>query len=106
MKKKLVATLLAVMMLVASLGIVASAAAPLRIGDLNLDGDISIIDLVRLKKAEVGVLELDSLETVQADMDENGTVEALDVVSLRKAILNNVVYGDNEIALATLSETN
>lgn len=106
MKKKILAIIVAVMMLSASLCIMTSAAAPLRIGDLNLDGELSIVDLVRLKKAEVGVLELDGLETLQADMDENGAVEATDIVALRVALLTVVEYGDNEIALSTLNETN
>lgn len=105
MKKKILAIIMVVMMLSASLCIMTSA-APLRIGDLNLDGELSIVDLVRLKKAEVGVLELDGLETLQADMDENGAVEATDIVALRVALLTVVEYGDNEIALSTLNETN
>ena len=103
MKKKFLAILVAVMMLSACTCIMTSAAPPLRIGDVNLDGELNILDLIRLKKATVNVIQLDAIETVQADFDESGEVALEDIIAIRKALLGaapyaEAIYGDNVIS--------
>lgn len=105
--KKILAILVAVMMLSTCAFIMTSAAPPLRIGDVNLDGEINIIDLVRLKKASANIITLDALENLQADFDESGEVNADDLTVMRKAIIGvgplaEAIYGDNTVSLNDL----
>ena len=105
--KKIPAIILAVIMLFACTCVMTSAATPLRIGDVNLDGEINILDLVRLKKASVNFIELDGVETIQADFDESGAVDADDFTFMRKAIIGiapyaDAIYGDNAISVNDL----
>ena len=52
-------------------------------GDVNLDKETDLRDLVRLKKITIGVEE----ETVPADMDADGDILAVDVVLLVQRIM-------------------
>ncbi len=60
-------------------------------GDANGDGMVNIIDLVRLKKATVGLSEVDELYLVDADYD--GEISSTDLVYCRKVFLEVTQYG-------------
>lgn len=102
MKRKLMAILMAGMMLAALLSVTAYAAAPLRIGDLNLDGQLNILDFVRQKKIAAQMITPDAYEKLEADMNGDNTVDSGDFVLMRKSLLDGIVYGDNEISCAEL----
>lgn len=77
----------------------APAQPPLRIGDLDLNGECNIIDLVMLKKFYVGYRELDALQEKQADYNEDIFIDSLDLAALRAALIGNISYGDNAVSL-------
>lgn len=56
-----------------------------RNGDINRDGKIDIIDLIRLKKMSSGVLR----EKAYADIDFDSTVAAGDIVKLKEILFGN-----------------
>lgn len=68
---------------VAAANIITSVNSFEKYGDVNLDGETNICDLIRLKKISLGVED----ETVPADMDADGDILAIDAVLLRKYIL-------------------
>ena len=57
------------------------------VGDLNGDGEINIIDLVRLKKVLVGSAE--SGRTT-SDLDRNRDTNSADLIILRKFLLGAI----------------
>lgn len=71
---------------------------PLRIGDLDLNGECNIVDLVILKKFEAGVSEIDAVQQKQADYNEDTFIDGLDLAELRCALLGGVSYGDNTVS--------
>ncbi len=54
-------------------------------GDVNFDGYVDILDLVRLKKRAAELTELKSV--YNADMNSDGKINSLDLSELRKALL-------------------
>ncbi len=54
-------------------------------GDVNADGNVDAVDLVRLKK----IIALVSEETVKSDIDRNGTHAGTDLTILRNYIMDN-----------------
>ncbi|MGN0492786.1 MAG: C39 family peptidase [Acutalibacteraceae bacterium] len=54
-------------------------------GDVNFDGYVDILDLVRLKKRAAELTELKSV--YNADMNSDGEINSLDLSELRKALL-------------------
>ena len=54
------------------------------LGDVNLDGEVNILDLVRLKK---NLINHDFKYTAAADIDANGFVNSADLICLRKILL-------------------
>ena len=79
-----------------------STAVPLRIGDLDLNGESNIIDLVMLKKYLVSLRELDAVQCKQADYNSDGFVDGLDLSELRRALICEEEYGDNAVSLTEL----
>lgn len=60
-------------------------------GDANLDGSISNLDMVRMRKYILkSAVPKNDLEKLAADINANGTIENLDFVRLRKFILKNI----------------
>lgn len=78
--------------------------APLRIGDLDLNGNSDIIDLVILKKYTVGLRELDVLALRQSDVNEDGFTDGLDLSALRRMLVEGTEYGDNSVSLGELTK--
>lgn len=56
-------------------------------GDTNGDGDIDILDLVRLKKYTVKATECKAENRAAADMDDSGSINSLDLTILKKLLL-------------------
>lgn len=77
---------------------------PLRIGDLDLNGENNIVDLVMLKKFAAGVSELDAVQQKQADYNEDSFIDGLDLAELRCALIGGVSYGDNVVTLDLFSK--
>ncbi len=61
--------------------------APYQLGDLNQDGNLSVTDVVLLRKAILA--SQSATETPLGDLNQDGSLSVTDVVLLRKAILNN-----------------
>lgn len=57
-------------------------------GDLNLDDTVSIVDVVYLNKAVLGVETLDAQQKLNADVDLNGEVEAADSLCVLKSLVD------------------
>lgn len=56
-------------------------------GDVNGDGNVNVIDLVRLKKHIAGILTLTGISFTAADFDKNNIVNSTDLLVLRKMLL-------------------
>ena len=57
-------------------------------GDANLDGDISVLDIVLLIGHILGDFPLENLALCNADVINDGTVDVLDVVALVGLIID------------------
>ena len=58
-----------------------------RLGDINCDNNMDIIDLVALKKNQVGIRELDEAGEKGADISLDGKISAEDLTLLRRNLL-------------------
>ena len=56
-------------------------------GDINLDGIISVTDLVITQRYLAGLTSLDSLQGVCMDVNHDGIVNALDLVLFKRHLL-------------------
>lgn len=52
-------------------------------GDVNRDGEVNILDLIRLKKISVGT----DTENNSSDLNSDGTINSLDIAILRKTLI-------------------
>ena len=59
-------------------------------GDLNSDGIVDILDVIRLNKSLLGVEQLTDAQTAAADVDGNGKVESNDSLLILKYALEMV----------------
>ena len=59
-------------------------------GDINYDGNLNILDIVRVVNYILGFAELTDMQQILADMDSDGTVTILDLVILADIILVNI----------------
>ena len=67
-------------------------------GDVNLDGQTDIVDVIQLIQYILGLELLSPEQLFQGDMDGNGVVDIVDVISIINGILNGVrgtVGGNN-----------
>ena len=64
-------------------------------GDVNSDGNISIMDVIRLNKAVLGTADLTSEEEIAADINSNGMADASDALELLKMVLESYETGNN-----------
>ncbi len=56
-------------------------------GDVNDDGVINIIDLIKMKKYIVGMITLTGREFAAADLQEDQIINSLDLIKLRRILL-------------------
>ena len=61
-----------------------------KIGDINLDNKISLLDIITLNKSITGSVSLNSEQNANADCNGNGSVSADDLISLMKYIVQKV----------------
>ena len=57
-------------------------------GDVNYDGNLNILDIVRIVNYILGIVEFTDMQFYLADMNQNGEIEILDLVILANAILS------------------
>lgn len=56
-------------------------------GDVNNDGELSVQDVILLKKYLVKLLDVDDINFENAEMDSNGIVNVFDLILLKRAVL-------------------
>ena len=56
-------------------------------GAVNGDGDVNIIDLIRAKKQDAGIITLTGISFDTADLDSNNVVDRVDLPLLCKMLL-------------------
>ena len=56
-------------------------------GDVNLDGDLNIMDVIAVNKFILGILQLDDAARKQADINNDGTVTSEDSLRILKSVL-------------------
>ena len=57
-------------------------------GDVNYDGNLNILDIVRIVNYMLEITEFTDMQLYLADMNLNGEIEILDLVILANAILS------------------
>ena len=56
-------------------------------GDVNIDGDITVIDATDIQKYIVGLEELTADSKLVADVDSDGAISVMDATSIQKYII-------------------
>lgn len=56
-------------------------------GDVNIDGDITVIDATDIQKYIVGLVEFTEDSKSAADVDSDGVVSVMDATSIQKYIV-------------------
>lgn len=56
-------------------------------GDINLDGEINVSDLVMYSRYILGNEEISRAQWKKADMNDDGSVDSIDLVLVRKAVI-------------------
>ncbi len=59
-------------------------------GDANSDGEVNVIDLVRVKQYVLGMVDDDALDTDSADCFTDGTIDVRDAMRIKKYILQMI----------------
>lgn len=60
-----------------------------QLGDVNLDGKITVTDATEILKANVDLVKLTDEQKKLADFDQNGVVNVIDASELQRAIVNS-----------------
>ena len=56
-------------------------------GDVNGDGAVTVMDLLKVRKAILGMNQLTEEEQKAADINGNGKIDVLDLLRIQKSIL-------------------
>jgi hypothetical protein len=59
-------------------------------GDVNYDGDLNILDIVKVVNYILGTYDFTEMQYSLADMNQDGVIDILDLILLANAILNIV----------------
>lgn len=65
-------------------------------GDVNRDGEISIVDIVMMRANIIGSLDFDGLTEKIADISKDGNFDIVDVVNARGIIIGNIVFDKDD----------
>ena len=57
-------------------------------GDVNYDGNLNILDVVRIINYILGSAEFTDMQFILADMNQDNVIDILDLIALANAILN------------------
>ena len=63
-----------------------------QLGDVNLDGKISLKDSSLIRYAMVGVISLSAEQTFNGDVNEDGKIDLKDASQIRKYILHGTPF--------------
>lgn len=94
--KKIFSLILALMMLITMPALVCNAALVsdgtnyYQYGDVNTDGEVNILDLIRLKKITINITVEYNMST--ADINSDGNINSADLIGLRKMLLMDDFY--------------
>lgn len=58
-------------------------------GDVDCDGEITVIDLLMVRRSILGSYQLDSAMKVAADCDKDSKISAIDLLMIRRSILGS-----------------
>lgn len=56
-------------------------------GDVNDDGLVNVLDLITIKSATLGEIELSAKQRINADLNDNSNLDTADVLGLKKLIM-------------------
>ena len=88
------AILLVVALLLAALAIPVAAKEPFLLGDVNGDGQRTVIDYIMLKRHVLGSYRMPEDSLPAADINGSGEPDALDYLLLKRALLGTYVIPD------------
>jgi hypothetical protein len=80
--------------------IVAEQTETIILGDVNLDGEVNIMDIVGIADIVIGDMALADISpsvVTASDVDQDGYITILDVVRIAQAIINNEDLGEIEV---------
>jgi len=80
--------------------IVAEQTETIILGDVNLDGEVNIMDIVSIADIVIGDMALADISpsvVTASDVDQDGYITILDVVRIAQAIINNEDLGEIEV---------
>ena len=63
---------------------------PVSYGDVNLDGEVDVVDVLIVNKYLLGVAQLEGDSRINADVDKNGTIEDADAMNILKSVVKLV----------------
>ena len=56
-------------------------------GDVNMDGELTATDYLMVRRAVLGLIELDDYQKMLADVNGNGKIDANDYIMVKRAFL-------------------
>ena len=58
-------------------------------GDINVDGEFNVADLVMMSRYINGVINIDERQTFSADINGDGNIDIFDMIGFRKKLLED-----------------
>ena len=90
MLRKLAAGIAAITMLTSAMAGITAMADDVKYGDVNCDGQVDIMDVIRMNKFLLGNIELDEKGKKNADVDCNGVQNSEDSLNILKFVVENI----------------
>lgn len=104
--KKIINAFLAIVFAVTSVfsfALFAKADTVVKLGDINNDERVDLLDCILLKRAYFGTFALNDVQKLCGDCNQNGNIDSLDYVLLKRAYLGTFAFEDPDI---NIPETN
>ena len=103
--KKIICLILSVVMMFSALSISAFAADVIRYGDVNADGVLDTVDLLKLRQRVARVIGNNDINRTNADINADGTINAMDVNYLRQHLVKKkLIVSSNVFPISAFSE--